>query len=120
QMGYAVLRGIEEHHENWDGTGYPFGYKRDEISKAAQVIRIADSMESGTSIIRAAMYNGRAKNQSDIMQDISSKSGTWYSPYFVRVLQRGFDQYMIEQRKIGAILGEAPGSQGPKGPIYHA
>jgi HD-GYP domain-containing protein (c-di-GMP phosphodiesterase class II) len=111
---YMILRGIEEHHENWDGTGYPFGFKGDQISKAGQVIRIADSLESGTSLIRAAMYNGEAKTQYSIMEDIAGRSGTWYSPYFVRVLQRGFDEHLIEQRRIEM------NARGGSGTEYHA
>ncbi len=38
-----ALRGIEQHHERWDGSGYPEGRKGDEISRYAQVIAIADT-----------------------------------------------------------------------------
>ncbi len=38
-----ALRGIEQHHERWDGSGYPEGRKGDEISRYAQLIAIADT-----------------------------------------------------------------------------
>ncbi len=34
---------ILDHHEWWDGTGYPNGKKADDIHQAAQLVRIADS-----------------------------------------------------------------------------
>ncbi len=41
----AVLR---QHHENWDGSGYPAGIKREEIFYPARVISIADSFSALT------------------------------------------------------------------------
>ena len=39
---------VFEHHENFDGTGYPRGLKGDEISKIARVISIADVFDALT------------------------------------------------------------------------
>lgn len=39
---------VFEHHENFDGTGYPRGLKGDEISKLARVISIADVFDALT------------------------------------------------------------------------
>lgn len=44
--------GIEialQHHEKWDGTGYPFGLKNDEISLAARIVALADFYDAVTS-----------------------------------------------------------------------
>lgn len=35
---------VRHHHEWWDGTGYPDGLKRDEISVGAQILRLADTV----------------------------------------------------------------------------
>jgi HD-GYP domain-containing protein (c-di-GMP phosphodiesterase class II) len=40
---------ILEHHENFDGSGYPFGLAGTEISLFARIIRVADSFDSMTS-----------------------------------------------------------------------
>jgi diguanylate cyclase (GGDEF)-like protein len=39
----TMLPGILHHHENYDGTGYPFGLKGEEIPKVARVIAIVDA-----------------------------------------------------------------------------
>jgi len=39
---------VYQHHENYDGTGYPDGRKGDEISKLARVVSIADVFDALT------------------------------------------------------------------------
>ena len=58
-MGERILRGIEflkgavrvvaEHHERWDGAGYPSGLKGEEIDLAARVFAVADAFDAMTS-----------------------------------------------------------------------
>ncbi len=117
-MRYVVKRGIEEHHENWDGTGYPDGIKGSRISRAAQIIRIADSMESATSPVRAAMYNGKAKSRDEIMHDIAGKSGTMYSPHLVSVLRNGFDEFRLDKMRYSGGRSQGGTSEAEK--EYHA
>ncbi len=67
EVGYQAIRHIpfpmnipdiiRAHHEKWDGTGYPQGLAGDEIPFEAQILAIADVIESITSHrpYRAAM-----------------------------------------------------------------
>ena len=41
--------GVLQHHERWDGTGYPLGLKKDKISLFARIISIADVYDALTS-----------------------------------------------------------------------
>ena len=43
-----LARIIHEHHENWNGTGYPAGLKENEISLFARVCAIADFFDAVT------------------------------------------------------------------------
>lgn len=45
----AVLSGIESHHEKYDGTGYPYGLKGDEIPLYGKILAIADVYDALTS-----------------------------------------------------------------------
>ena len=38
-----------QHHEKWDGTGYPFGLRDTEISLAARIVALADFYDAVTS-----------------------------------------------------------------------
>lgn len=42
----TVYRCILEHHERWDGSGYPFCLKGDEISLPAQIVSLADVVQA--------------------------------------------------------------------------
>src|SRR5215213_5534470 len=57
--GQQILRGIEflqhasrvvaQHHEQWDGTGYPLGLRNDEIDVCARIFAVADAFDAITS-----------------------------------------------------------------------
>ena len=44
-----TLDGIRHHHERWDGKGYPFGLKEEEIPLMARVMAVADAYSAMTS-----------------------------------------------------------------------
>ncbi len=41
---------IAEHHEKYDGTGYPYGLKGDEISLGGRIVAVADCYDTMTAI----------------------------------------------------------------------
>ncbi len=45
----AVIRGIECHHEKFDGTGYPHGLKGNEIPLYSKILAVADVYDALTS-----------------------------------------------------------------------
>ena len=53
---------VETHHENYDGSGYPYGLHADEIHIFARVLRIADAYAAATSkrLYREALSPARA------------------------------------------------------------
>jgi diguanylate cyclase (GGDEF)-like protein len=42
----ATRRAILEHHENFDGSGYPYGLRGDDISLAARILSVAEFYDS--------------------------------------------------------------------------
>ena len=73
---------ILQHHEHFDGTGYPFGLKDSEICDEAKIIAVAYSLEAITAIrpYRPAMP------LSEALFEIESKSGKYYEPDVVEAL----------------------------------
>jgi len=48
-VSYDVLRGIESHHEKMDGSGYPYGRKKDNIHLYGKILSICDVYDALTS-----------------------------------------------------------------------
>ena len=55
-LGQRMLRGMKflegasvvvaQHHEKWDGSGYPFGLRREEINLNARIFAVADAFDA--------------------------------------------------------------------------
>src|SRR5689334_12658068 len=76
--GQQILRGIQflegaarvvaQHHEKWDGSGYPFGLKAEEIDICARIFAVADAFDAITSdrvYRKAQSYDAAAKELDD-------------------------------------------------------
>lgn len=72
---------ILDHHERWDGSGYPAGLRKDEIPLAARVFAVADSFDAMTSDrpYRGAMDRGGA------LERIEAGAGQLYDPEVTEV-----------------------------------
>jgi len=46
----GVCRVVGEHHERWDGGGYPAGLRGEEIDFNARVVAVADAFDAMTSV----------------------------------------------------------------------
>jgi hypothetical protein len=44
----AVVQGVEQHHERWDGGGFPYGLRGDDIHVFARIIAVADAFDRMT------------------------------------------------------------------------
>ena len=65
-----------EHHECWDGSGYPRGLAGDSIHRFARVIAIADVFDALTS---ARPYRGPLSDQA-ALQIMERGRGTQFDP----------------------------------------
>lgn len=72
---------LENHHECWDGTGYPRGLTGDEIPLAARIVAIVDAYHAMISDrpYRAAMSAEKAKRV------LKSQAGSQFDPFLVDI-----------------------------------
>ncbi|MBE3580273.1 MAG: diguanylate cyclase [Thermoanaerobacteraceae bacterium] len=67
------------HHENYDGSGYPDGFRGEEIPLLARIVRLADSFD--------AMTTDRPYRQALSLEEASREllrhSGTYYDPALI-------------------------------------
>lgn len=103
EIGYHILRSVNEmaeiakfvleHHERWDGRGYPKGLKADEISVQGRIIAIADAY---CTMITDRPYC-RAFSQAEAIREIQKCAGFQFdrqlAQLFVeKVLQKEWPQ----------------------------
>ena len=72
----ATRRAILEHHEHFDGTGYPYGLRGDDISVAARILSVAECYDSAVS---TRPHRG-ALPPEEALQMVRSGSGTLFDP----------------------------------------
>ena len=72
-----AARMVLEHHERWDGSGYPQGLKENEICLGAQILALADTFESITHV-RPDRQHRRSLLRA--LSEINRCSGTQFSP----------------------------------------
>lgn len=92
--GQQILRGIEflegaakvvaQHHEKWDGSGYPSGIRENDIDVCARIFAVADAFDAMTS---DRVYR-RGKSYQDAAQELDDWSGRQFDPKVVEAFHR--------------------------------
>ena len=97
-FGWPVEKIVHQHHERWDGSGYPQGLVGDDIALEARIVAVADVIESmGTNRpYRPSIPWAR------VLDEITGGRGTRYDPGVVDAALRVLD---ANAAKFG--LGEA-------------
>lgn len=84
---------IQDHHERWDGQGYPKGKKGQEISLGGQILRLADSFDLW---IRA----NPALNRKDVVAIAAKYVGGEYSQQVFDAFQQAVSKGVFYHRLI--------------------
>ncbi|MDP8991942.1 MAG: HD-GYP domain-containing protein, partial [Actinomycetota bacterium] len=71
---------IGQHHERWDGGGYPSGLSGEDISLAARIVAVADTFE----VITAPRPYKRPVNAEAARQELARCAGSHFDPAVVR------------------------------------
>lgn len=68
-FGKKVAEIASHHHERLDGSGYPFGITKKEMSMESRIISVADSFDAMTS---ERIYNLRRKDKKSAVEELCS------------------------------------------------
>src|SRR6201987_3197739 len=83
---YPVVPIVRAHHEKYDGSGYPFGLKGDEIPIGARILSAVDYLDA----LASDRQYRRAMPLNEVMERLKSESGKSFDPRVVEVLQRRY------------------------------
>jgi len=96
QLSYDILKEVDfpwpiadivlQHRERYDGSGFPGGIKGDNILLRSRILAVADAIEDLTS--HRAFRNAFPLNE--VLEEISSNSGSKYDPKVVDVCLKLF------------------------------
>jgi putative nucleotidyltransferase with HDIG domain len=92
--GQQILRGIEflegaarvvaQHHETWEGSGYPLGLREEDVDVCARIFAVADAFDAITS---DRVYR-RGKSYQEAAQELDDWAGRQFDPKVVEAFHR--------------------------------
>jgi response regulator RpfG family c-di-GMP phosphodiesterase len=100
QIGYDILKGSKreilqmasivayEHHEKWDGSGYPRGLKGEDIHIYGRITAIADVYDALT---QKRIYK-EPWPQEKVIEFIKDQSGKHFDPHLVEVFLNNYQE----------------------------
>jgi response regulator RpfG family c-di-GMP phosphodiesterase len=77
-------RVVEQHHEKWDGSGYPHGMRGEDIDLNARIFQVVDAFDAMTS---DRVYR-RGTNYGEALKELERCSGTQFDPFVVQAFKQ--------------------------------
>lgn len=109
-LSHIAFNAAAQHHERYDGTGYPLGLKGDQISLHGQMMAIVDVYDAITSI---RVYH-KAMPPTEALRKMYEWSGTHFNPRLVQAFIKGIGIYpagslvRMESEKLGIVREVMP------------
>ena len=75
-------RAAEQHHERWDGRGYPYGLSGHQISRAGRIVAVADAFD----VITSVRSYKQAFTPAEARAELARCAGTQFDPDVVEAL----------------------------------
>ncbi len=93
----SVIPAVLQHHERYDGKGYPKGLTGEEISLTGRIMAVADVYDS---LVSDRPYrSGMAKER--VLKVIKKETGTFFDPKVIRALEVFVNQESELERDYG-------------------
>src|ERR1700728_1412093 len=86
EFPYPVVPIVRSHHEKWDGSGYPYGLRGEEIPIGARILSAVDCLDA----LASDRQYRRALPLDEAMAVVLDESGKSYDPRVVEILARRY------------------------------
>ncbi len=94
----AIAEFVLAHHERWDGTGYPSGFKGSAIPLQGRILALADSYALMTTV----EPNGSGLSDREVLGKISVEAGSKYDPELTKLLT----QLVLGDNRMAVLLSK--------------
>lgn len=84
-----------EHHEKWDGSGYPYGLKGEEISVAGRITAVADVFDA----LGAMRCYKPSKSLDEILEIFQQEKGKHFDPTMISLFFEHLDEFIAIRDK---------------------
>ena len=88
EFPYPVVPIVRSHHEKWDGSGYPYGLRGEEIPIGARILAAVDCLDA----LASDRQYRRALPLDEAMARVASEAGTAFDPKVVHALQARYQE----------------------------
>ncbi len=102
-LGDAV-HAAGQHHERWDGNGYPKGLRGEQIALSARIVAVADAF----AVMTAARAYKRPLPMAVARAELTKNSGTQFDPAVVRAMLSASVGKVSQAAGPFAALGSVP------------
>jgi response regulator RpfG family c-di-GMP phosphodiesterase len=87
---------VAQHHEKWDGSGYPLGLKAEEIDLNARIFAVADAFDA---MISDRVYRA-GRSYAEASAELSRCAGQHFDPLVVDAFHRVPEDDWIELKRL--------------------
>ncbi len=88
-LDHDVFLAIAQHHERWDGSGYPAGRRGEDICLYARILAVADTYVA----LRSRRPHRPAFRPHEAIEFIIAYAGTLFDPEIAQIVVRQVPQY---------------------------
>lgn len=88
----AIIDAIYQHHERYDGRGYPQGLAGEEISLGARILNVADTIDA---MVSERPYRGTISS-TDVLQELERESGGQFDPVVAATAKRLIEKGLLK------------------------
>ncbi len=97
EFPYPVVPIVRSHHEKWDGSGYPYGLRGEEIPIGARILAVVDCLDA----LASDRQYRRALPLEEAMARVASEAGTAFDPKVVQALQARYHELEARAKATG-------------------
>ena len=88
----AIIEAIYQHHERYDGKGYPRGLAGEQITLAARVLNVSDTIDA---MVSERPYRGMI-SADDVLAELEREAGKQFDPKVSEAARRLIEKGLLK------------------------